>query len=126
MRTMAGVALIVATLLTAGIGPSDAREPRTGLVVVSLDPAAADAAAGLRRQIRRSVADFGGRIVIRNEQPQALVGDAPGRLTVIRFRSYARARQWADTPNAHEIGDALKKAGHVSVLLMRGDMRDRD
>jgi uncharacterized protein (DUF1330 family) len=132
MKIFACAALVLA--LTAAGGAANAHERRAherqpAFVIVSLDAAAADAATGLRRDIAASLSPFGGRTLVRNEQPQGLIGEAADKVTIIRFRSVAAAKRWTQSDAARDIGDALKKAGHATALLVSGQRhqrRDRD
>lgn len=51
-----------------------------------------------RRQVEGTIAAYGGRYTVRGGRAEALEGDAPrGRLVVIEFDSYERARAWYDS-----------------------------
>jgi uncharacterized protein (DUF1330 family) len=51
-----------------------------------------------RKQVEGTIAAFGGTYKVRGGKSEALEGDAPrGRLVVLEFESYERAKQWYDS-----------------------------
>jgi uncharacterized protein (DUF1330 family) len=51
-----------------------------------------------RRQVEGTIAAYGGKYLVRGGQSEALEGDAPrGRLVVLEFASFERARAWYDS-----------------------------
>jgi uncharacterized protein (DUF1330 family) len=51
-----------------------------------------------RRQVEGTIAAYGGKYLVRGGQSESLEGDAPrGRLVVLQFDSFERARAWYDS-----------------------------
>ena len=51
-----------------------------------------------RRQVEGTIAAYGGKYLVRGGQAEALEGNAPrGRLVVLEFASFERARAWYDS-----------------------------
>ena len=51
-----------------------------------------------RKQVEGTIAAYGGKYLVRGGQSEALEGDAPrGRLVVLEFASFERARAWYDS-----------------------------
>jgi uncharacterized protein (DUF1330 family) len=51
-----------------------------------------------RRQVEGTIAAYGGKYLVRGGQSEALEGDPPrGRLVVLEFASFERARAWYDS-----------------------------
>jgi uncharacterized protein (DUF1330 family) len=51
-----------------------------------------------RRQVEGTIAAYGGKYLVRGGQSEALEGNAPrGRLVVLEFASFERARAWYDS-----------------------------
>src|SRR4051812_38758803 len=51
-----------------------------------------------RRQVEGTIAAYGGKYLVRGGKSEGLEGDSPkGRLVVIEFDSYDRAKAWYDS-----------------------------
>jgi uncharacterized protein (DUF1330 family) len=51
-----------------------------------------------RKQVEVTITAYGGKYLVRGGQSEALEGDAPrGRLVVLEFASFERARAWYDS-----------------------------
>jgi uncharacterized protein (DUF1330 family) len=51
-----------------------------------------------RRQVEGTIAAYGGRYKVRGGKAEALEGDSPrGRLVVLEFESFERAKAWYDS-----------------------------
>jgi uncharacterized protein (DUF1330 family) len=71
-----------------------------------------------RRQVEGTIAQYGGRYLVRGGKSEALEGDAPrGRLVVVEFESYERAKAWYDSQE-YAGPKALRHATSTGRLLL--------
>jgi uncharacterized protein (DUF1330 family) len=67
-----------------------------------------------------ALAAFGGRYVIRSENPAALDGTPPQRFVVIGFDSMEKAKAWSTAPNQKEIDVLRKQSTRSRQFLVDG------
>jgi len=61
---------------------------------------------------------YGGRLLVSEERPEALIGEWDGRkLVLLAFPNKAAARRWADSPEYQEIA-VHRVAGADAIVLM--------
>ena len=71
-----------------------------------------------RRQVEDTIAAYGGKYLVRGGMAEAVEGDAPrGRLVVVEFESYERAKAWYDS-EAYAGPKALRQATSNGRLIV--------
>lgn len=73
-----------------------------------------------RRGVSAAIAAHGGTYVARGGAVEALEGDAPTRLTIIRFDSVAQAKAWYNSPEYRPLKDLRKKTTNSKLLIVEG------
>jgi uncharacterized protein (DUF1330 family) len=74
-----------------------------------------------RRRVAATVAQYGGRYLVRGGATDTLEGDwRPGRLVVIEFPSMARARQWYDSEEYREPRAIRQRCSRGHAVLVEG------
>jgi uncharacterized protein (DUF1330 family) len=64
---------------------------------------------------------YGGRLLVSDEAPQALEGDWDGRkLVLLAFPDAAAARRWADSPEYRKIAEDRIAGADAIVLMAEG------
>jgi uncharacterized protein (DUF1330 family) len=68
-----------------------------------------------------TVADYGGRYLVRGGAAESLEGDwQPRRIVVLEFASVERARQWLDSPEYAGPRAMRHRAAHTRAILVEG------
>ena len=68
-----------------------------------------------------TVAQYGGKYVARGGAITVLEGTwAPKRLTIIRFESVARAKEWFDSPEYRPFKEIRKRTTKANLLVSEG------
>jgi len=76
---------------------------------------------GYRALSTSSVAQYGGRWVVRGGDVEVLEGSwDPGRVVVIEFDDVAAARRWYDSPEYAEAREIRQRASTGSLLVVSG------
>jgi uncharacterized protein (DUF1330 family) len=74
-----------------------------------------------RRQVPGTLAAFGGEFIVRGGRTEALEGGwAPGRLVVLRFDSWERARAWYRSPGYQAILPLRQRNSRGRLVLVDG------
>ena len=82
------------------------------------DPAAFE---DYRRQVPATVAQYGGRFLVRGGQIQTLEGDwKPKRVVLTEFPSLEQARRWYDSPEYRALKALRSRCARGSVVLVEG------
>jgi uncharacterized protein (DUF1330 family) len=74
-----------------------------GYVVVSVDVQNPEPYREYKRQVPATVAQYGGRFIVRGGEIETLEGEPPKRLVVIEFESVDQARTWYHSPEYQAI-----------------------
>ena len=82
------------------------------------DRAAYDRYAGAFLPVLRK---YGGRLLVSDEQPEAVMGEWDGRkLVLLAFADRAAALRWADSPEYREIARDRDAGADLITVLARG------
>jgi uncharacterized protein (DUF1330 family) len=82
------------------------------------DPAAFE---DYRRQVPATVAQYGGRFLVRGGQIQTLEGDwKPKRVVLTEFPSLEQARRWYDSAEYRALKALRSRCARGSVVLVEG------
>ncbi len=82
------------------------------------DPAGFEA---YRKQVPGTVAQYGGKFLVRGGQTQALEGDwKPKRIVVTEFPSLEQARRWYDSEEYRPLKALRLRTARGSVVLVEG------
>ena len=74
-----------------------------------------------RAQVSATVAQFGGKYLVRGGACSALEGDwSPKRLVVLEFESTARAREWWDSEQYRPVKAIRQRTARSKLLLLEG------
>ena len=69
----------------------------------------------------RSIADHGGRFVVRGGQSKTMEGDAETRrIVVLEFPSFTAAKQWYDSADYREIRKLRLASANGELLIVKG------
>jgi len=86
--------------------------------VVVTDPAAFEE---YRQRVPATIAQYGGRFVVRGGAVQPLEGDwRPGRLVVLEFPSLEQARRWYDSQEYREPKALRMRSAVTKAVLVEG------
>jgi uncharacterized protein (DUF1330 family) len=68
-----------------------------------------------------SIAQYGGRYLVRGGECGTLEGDwSPARFVILEFPTVERARQWWDSPEYAEAKAMRQAAAHTQMLVVAG------
>lgn len=69
----------------------------------------------------KSIADYGGKFIVRGPQTEVLEGDwQPNRLVILEFPSVERAKQWWDSPGYTTAKAIRQQAAHTNMIIADG------
>lgn len=92
-----------------------------GYVIGQMDITDPDMYPSYAKDTPASIAEFGGRFIVRGGTAQSIEGDAPrSRTVVIEFPSVARAHEWYDSPNYQKIVGIRHAAATGSLYIVEG------
>ena len=90
-------------------------------VIADIDVEDPEAYEEYRRGVPASVAQFGGRFLVRGGNPQPLEGGwTPSRIVVLEFPNAERAREWYASPAYAELRKLRQSASSGSLILVEG------
>ena len=120
MNAVRQLAVCVVVMLAAGVA-AKGDVIRRNYVAVEIeqitDERAYNAIAG---EATKSIERAGGRYLTASVPPTSLIGEAPKRLVMIRFRTPAEARRWTSSADVRALGERLRKAAKVRVFTLGG------
>ncbi len=68
-----------------------------------------------------TVAQYGGRYVVRGGQTQTLEGEwSPQRIVVLEFPSAERAKEWWDSPEYAPAKDVRQRTASTEMIVVEG------
>jgi uncharacterized protein (DUF1330 family) len=74
-----------------------------------------------RRRVPASIAEHGGRYLVRGGAVETLEGDGPSRrIVVLEFPDRAEARRWYDSTSYRELRAIRQRCSRGRVLLVEG------
>jgi uncharacterized protein (DUF1330 family) len=74
-----------------------------------------------RKLAEQSVADYGGRFIVRGGQTQVLDGDwSPQRVVVLEFPGMDQARRWRASPEYAKACEIRNRAATTRMILVEG------
>jgi uncharacterized protein (DUF1330 family) len=77
--------------------------------------------ADYRKLAEKSVADYGGRFIVRGGQTEVLDGDwTPKRMVVLEFPGMAEARRWRASPEYAKACEIRNLAATTRMILVEG------
>jgi uncharacterized protein (DUF1330 family) len=92
-----------------------------GYVIGQVDIKDPDAYARYRAKTPASVAEFGGRFLVRGGAVEALEGDPPlPRIVVLEFPSFEQAKAWYSSPGYQAIIGIRQGASVGRLFLVEG------
>ncbi|GBF04061.1 hypothetical protein DAERI_010233 [Deinococcus aerius] len=72
------------------------------------------------QQVPATLEPYGGQFLVRGGQPEALEGEAPGRVVVIAFPSAEQARAWYESEGYKRIRPLRQQMATGQLVLVRG------
>ena len=105
--------LVGAAIGVVGATVIHARQMKTlpGYVVAEVEVSNPEMFKQYSDKVPGTVAQYGGRYVIRGGKNMSIEGDAPKRFVVLQFDSVEKAKAWEDSPEY----DAIKPIRHSSA-----------
>ena len=90
-------------------------------IVVEVDVHDAERYEDYKRLVPPTLAQYGGRFIVRGGASETLEGDwSPGRVVIFEFPSAEQARAWWDSPE-YAPAKALRQAtAHTQMILVEG------
>ncbi len=90
-------------------------------IVVEVDVRDASRYEDYKRLVPPTLAQYGGRFIVRGGAAETLEGDwSPGRVVILEFPSAEQARAWWDSPE-YAPAKALRQAtAHTQMILVEG------
>jgi uncharacterized protein (DUF1330 family) len=74
-----------------------------------------------RKLAEKSVADYGGKFIVRGGQTEVLDGDwSPKRVVVLEFPGMAEARRWRASPDYAKACEIRNLAAKTRMILVEG------
>lgn len=94
----------------------------TAYVISEVDVHDEDLADRYRAMAQNSIAEYGGRYVVRGASPEVLEGDWPSswRVVIVEFPSLARAHEWYASPQYAEALRISRTALERRLLFVEG------
>ena len=93
----------------------------TAYVIVDMTVTDAVKIQDYRKLAEQSVADYGGRFIVRGGQMEVLDGDwSPKRVVVLEFPGMAEARRWRASPEYGKAVDIRNRAATTRMILVEG------
>lgn len=90
-------------------------------VIADLEITDTDAFAEYGKQAGATVAQYGGRYLVRGGNPQNLEGDwRPGRVTVVQFESVEQARAWWFSPEYEALKPIRQRGSTSDFIIVEG------
>jgi uncharacterized protein (DUF1330 family) len=90
-------------------------------IVVEVDVRDRERYEDYKRLVPPTLAQYGGRFIVRGGAAETLEGDwSPGRIVILEFPSAERAREWWDSPE-YAPAKALRQAtAQTQMILVEG------
>lgn len=93
----------------------------TAYVIVDMTVTDAVKIQDYRKLAEQSVADYGGRFIVRGGHMEVLDGDwSPKRVVVLEFPGMAEARRWRASPEYAKAVEIRNQAATTRMILVEG------
>ena len=119
--------LAVAVLAGVSIGVAGAHALRAqqvktppGYVIAEVDVTDPEAFKKYAEKVPATVAAFDGHYLVRGGKVQAVVGEAPKRITVIAFESAEKAHAWEYSPAYEAIKPMRESSAKSRIFIVEG------
>ena len=90
-------------------------------IIVEVDVRDASRYEDYKRMVPPTLAEYGGRFVVRGGAAETLEGEwAPGRIVVVEFPSAERARAWWGSPEYAPAKELRQQTAHTRMILVEG------
>ena len=91
-----------------------------GYVIAEIEMTDAAAFQAYRSRVEATIADHGGRYLVRGGTAEAMEGAAPKRMVVLEFPSLAESKTWYHSPAYQEIIGLRHAASKGRLMLVEG------
>ncbi|HEV7890495.1 MAG TPA: DUF1330 domain-containing protein [Pyrinomonadaceae bacterium] len=90
-------------------------------IVVEVDVRDRERYEDYKRLVPPTLAQYGGRFVVRGGAAETLEGDwSPGRIVIVEFPSVEQARAWWDSPEYAPAKELRQATAHTQMILVEG------
>jgi uncharacterized protein (DUF1330 family) len=90
-------------------------------IVVEVDVRDAARYEDYKRLVPPTLAQYGGRFVVRGGAAETLEGDwSPGRIVIVEFPSVEQARAWWDSAEYAPAKELRQATAHTQMILVEG------
>ena len=123
MKTFGKILTALGVLVSLPLAASEARAQTNapGYVVIEFKVKDAETFKTYGQQAPATVAQYGGKFLVRGINPQSLKGDTPqGPFIVIGFDSAEQARKWASSPEYTALVPLRDQAAETRAFIVEG------
>lgn len=123
MKTLGRIALALGGLLAASHygGSLQAQTTAPGYVVIEFKVKDAETFRTYGQRAPATVAQYGGKFIVRGAKPEILKGDTPlGPFLVLAFESADQARKWANSPEYTALIPLRDQGAETRAFIIEG------
>jgi uncharacterized protein (DUF1330 family) len=90
-------------------------------IVAEIDVIDADAYEEYRRQAPPSIAQYGGKYIVRGGRTETLEGQwAPKRIVILEFPSFEQAKKWWSSPEYAPAKQLRQRSARTKMIVVDG------